>query len=753
MTTLRQQAEAIVATPKGAACVKLSGLPSWQAVLQFAQDSRLITPELGAQLNTTHWQEDFSAFVAPADTLVTDAEALRRIPPGAFVAFIEVDPASPAQRARSQPPMGKRHLIHAMLHLGDGWAAGSDNYRALGIGKGQGWEVLNLADKLRWVKCTDGFGALDGVPLGVKKSRLLRIRCRPIKTELSAFIQRYQASEAAITRAVAENDARGDARRDKFDVVADLLTTPGEPLELLAIADWNSVKTSYANASTAFSMLLMQAYRKRLVDQKIQQHATACERGQRIVSKSVGSTDMTSDYDITVGITGGDVSGAELDAIQQFNDDIRLSFGQQPGTVFDTNVYAKDFLALNADDQRLPLPANGAAMYQMMVEGQDIGALIKQRRYMSKDQWDAFQDHVEAGVEALNPAAKALAVYRYESADHSYLLKLAELLAEFQRRADPKASATYGTAYAQAQADVDKAVTEQCLSRGERLILKQAARPDYVLSQFLLRYKVLCWEHSHPDLVLWANNDLYVAQMREIRADQQQGVLQRQPAAAAVRVSDQISSAIFFASEAYLSEGALRHVVDGVQAANAKPGMKPDEKTAAIRGALMGLTADQLLQSMNEQFGDFLKDFAHYGDAPEFLFRGAKYLQRLFEALGVLAQKRQAADAPGQGALQHLSLDLINSRLGWNCSDILARLNAQADGLVAVRKGKAFASSSSRDDYCRNEVKKYFGADSGTSLVQRITAMVMLVNEQVRSGSSAAPSDEDVRAYFRALRS
>ena len=81
MPTLKQQAEAIAAEPKGAACAQLSSLQSWQAAVQFAQDHRLITPEAGAVLGKINWAENFSASShgfrdgSPASSYVWDPRA------------------------------------------------------------------------------------------------------------------------------------------------------------------------------------------------------------------------------------------------------------------------------------------------------------------------------------------------------------------------------------------------------------------------------------------------------------------------------------------------------------------------------------------------------------------------------------------------------------------------------------------------------------------------------------------------------
>ncbi len=581
--------------------------------------------------------------------------------------------------------------------------------------------------------------------------------------KIDTFLLENKSKETAINDAIAANDKLTEKKRDKFDVVADQLFAADKPLPDLEIPNWNTVKATYV--PTPFNMLLILAYRKRFVDREIGNYAIACKKdpNKPIVTKSVGSTDLTSDYDITVGITGGDVSGADVDVIEKFNNLVRIKFGKQPGTIFDTNLYAKDFLPLNADDKRLTMPDVGGQMYNMMVEGQDEGALVKQRRYMSSAEWDTFLQALLSQVSALDSKAAVAVRSRYETADAQYLLNLNELLTELDDRATNAKKYDAATLKMYAEAKAKATVTEAALSPAEQTFVKNAgskemaaaqnaASKEMAAAQLLLRYKALKWEHDYADLVLWATNDLYTAKMRAIRAYQQKIGATGNPAAGDVRVSDLISAAIFFASEAYLSEGALRHVVDGVQVAKASPGLSGQALTDAINKALMSLTIEQLLQSINEQFGDFLKDFAHYGDTPEFLFRGAKYVQRLFEAAEFLSTKKMQGSTTEKAALKNLDITVVNKIFAKPAADILARLNTATDGLVAVRKGsKKFATDAEKNAYCVAENKTYFGADNGAGLKDRITQMVLKLNAQARSGLTFTPALADAQAYFKAI--
>lgn len=152
----------------------LKGLKSWEAVIEFALAAEAITLARAEELREIDWATDFSAFVPPDAVRVTDAHAMRQVPAGAFIAFIQVDEPNPFYKLMGRP-LGRRHLIHAMISLGDGNVAGTNNKQGIGIGNDSRWEILNLADLCRWFD-----GSVTGVTLGTQKSRRLHVRYRPL---------------------------------------------------------------------------------------------------------------------------------------------------------------------------------------------------------------------------------------------------------------------------------------------------------------------------------------------------------------------------------------------------------------------------------------------------------------------------------------------------------------------------------------------------------------------------------------------
>jgi hypothetical protein len=150
---------------------------------------------------------------------------------------------------------------------------------------------------------------------------------------------------------------------------------------------------------------------------------------------------------------------------------------------------------------------------------------------------------------------------------------------------------------------------------------------------------------------------------------------------------------MFYANEAYQSEGPFAHVVtagqavetdirtalakkqagddsafnqlsEEVRAAWNESASQEDNVTALVsaekKERRIGLPPEQCLQSFNEQLGDFLKDLEHYGDDDPgvAIVQSSKYLDRLIDAARLMVDKKMfEADTGLAGRLQK-QLDL-----------------------------------------------------------------------------------------------
>ena len=88
---------------------------------------------------------------------------------------------------------------------------------------------------------------------------------------------------------------------------------------------WKAVKAAYLNQPQV--MWEMIQFRKETVDGLLK--ALNQKNGDKLVAKSVGGTNLTSDYDITLSTKDG--TGEEIDAIKEFNATIKAQLTVPPG--------------------------------------------------------------------------------------------------------------------------------------------------------------------------------------------------------------------------------------------------------------------------------------------------------------------------------------------------------------------------------------------------------------------------------------
>ncbi len=245
-------------------------------------------------------------------------------------------------------------------------------------------------------------------------------------------------------------------------------------------------------------------------------------------------------------------------------------------------------------------------------------------------------------------------------------------------------------------------------------------------------------------------------------------------------LSRQKAMAMYFANEAYQSSGPFKAVVEADQAV--APDVKTeeakkyyvggegsarqhewetadaDQRDAMIKEAWSALyekneeakrqgqqlidakrrerreamSPAEVLQSFNEQLGDFLKDLAHYGESEpgKAIIQSSKYLDRLLEAL-VLLQKDKALKCVaetselGREVQQHLALqprikkELIGARKGLITMEPLV-------------EGEPIDQDKERKAYACQFMKQTLGVVSVAELATLYSRLGMRVNAAVR---------------------
>ncbi|WP_027250225.1 hypothetical protein [Planktothrix agardhii] len=514
---------------------------------------------------------------------------------------------------------------------------------------------------------------------------------------------------------------KSDAKRSEsnFQVVQDYSWIKSSLKELKS---WDKVKEQFSSDQKTMWQLF--DFRQWYVDSLI---SVLRDTYPGLIAKSVGSADPTSDYDITISTPG---SGNDVEAIKWFNTQVRKEFGVEPGTVFDTNLYAKDYLKVeeNIDDtakaeqksdRDLDQPNRGFSKIGSL--SQDVAALVKQRRYMKQVEWDNYVNQVVNSI--TDPQQQKLIRHQYEEADSIYQVAAYDLLGEVkQEMSDP---------------EKQKIEKQTKLGKDEEKVISNLPDGDYkktIRQQLLGAEELQAITHDNSDLVLKKSNELYLERMTRIRTMQQtiRKLGTGEPTkveALKAQIQQILGEACFYAAEAYHSEGAVKHIVAGVQGAK-----NPDQKAVIMNS----LKPEHFLQSFNEQLGDFLKDLSHYANAPDgkIFYRSSKYLYRLFLAVAELRQYK----------LKKLQSLTIESK---RADEIAKDIDSQ---LVAIRKGnKKFDSEDEKNQAAVDAMKGILGVQTTSDLKVKILTMAQEFNVKVRSQMTelSTPGRNTSKDYFR----
>lgn len=345
-------------------------------------------------------------------------------------------------------------------------------------------------------------------------------------------------------------------------------------------------------------------------------------------SQSVGSTALTSDYDITFKPQRGGAShgGASIAAVGAFNKRFKEIFSQESGVVFDTNVYAHDY------ETGQVFTGRGNVLDAALKEDQHVAALLKLRKGISVEEWIQLQDSSIAKLssEGSSKIEVAQLLKRFEEADAIYALGVAHTLNELDQNLSIKTPH----------------VSIQELSAQAQALLKPLeGKPAYeqVLAQFTGPIALQKLEEENPDAVLAVRNRLYEAGLAELQRLNEG--LRENPDSTQIHAAQQhqISLCLFYAAEAYHTEGAITHVVGVMQGKNA-----------------ISLDANQLAFSMLEQIGD--AQFHTHGlkttSEAAWISQASKYLGRVFDAIERLNGDSQS------GAVKQFGSELHSILLG-----------------------------------------------------------------------------------------
>lgn len=337
---------------------------------------------------------------------------------------------------------------------------------------------------------------------------------------------------------------------------------------------------------------------------------------------SVGAEAVTSDVDLA---SGG--SNSEL-GVQFVNSRFRSHFAPgkmipyDPGTVFDINVYASDWIHGEAgftdspEGKRTITPA--AEIAKMSDDDQlkrtqrmEVWSLVKVRRNLSVPEWESY-------------VAKTLASLTDEAAHAAMDTKLKAADTEFNN---------FETKVTARQAKMLASLTAQeaAFFGGRASAFGHGGDKDH---------------HAQDASFTRAANAIYeetLQTVKELRVRIEKlvlaGPVENEAAISnlGVMLADKIAEALTYANEVYATEGAVQHTVLKQGAAKKLEKLRVDKKQTQLTSVDYDLKPDLYLQAVNENVGDSLHSIEHFKTFPRYaVYRAGKYLSRLCDATTLL---------------------------------------------------------------------------------------------------------------------
>lgn len=521
-------------------------------------------------------------------------------------------------------------------------------------------------------------------------------------------------------------------------------------------------------------------FRRHVVDGLIEQlHREFPDAG--LMFKSSGSEDIESDLDITVA---SNPPGDDVKAMRRFNAAIKSRFGRPPGRVFDTNLYARDYRAIEdnmtrgregAPPQDRNIDEPMGPMAKMSGIDQDVATLMKQRRFLDEATFTAMWTDLRDSVTSKED--KQRIQQRFEEAEAVYLLTAQEKVEAIRTRIEAKRLALLErSSSGKGKLTTEEVQAFKAFDKAKLEFEKARQAHDLRATQELLPVFLDLMEESFPDEVMDATDEQYAERMGQLRDDQARlaanlaGHAQEGPDCDAIhrgqdhatwlaeqnalkaRIMQAQFTNIVFANEAYVSQGAIKHVVAGIQAST------PEKKRAVLEDIQPG----ELLQSTNEQLADFFKDMKHMEHAEkaardatarrrasgEAFVHASKYLSRLLDAAAMLEEKYQG-DADIRDALATPAYALCELGGAASPRDLQVKVDAQ---LVKLRKSSAIPGDA-KAELAFDDVRKLFQVGSVAELRTLIMAFSREFNRRVRQLRTFQDAQHVDRAteaaYFR----
>ena len=335
---------------------------------------------------------------------------------------------------------------------------------------------------------------------------------------------------------------------------------------------------------------------------------------------SVGAEAVTSDVDLA---SGG--SNSEL-GVQFVNSRFRTHFvpgrviPYDPGTVFDINLYASDWIHGVAGEEssqvaagtkvtitpRAEVPNMSADDTAERSRRMEVWSLVKVRRNLTDKEWETYAGTIVSSLHG----DEAIVM-------HDKLAEADDEHEKFKAAVEARQRKMMASITAQEQAFFHSRPTA---------FDEEEATAHFAADAHATRASNAIYE-EHLQKV----KELRL-QIRELQADPVKNAAEISTLGR--QVADKIAEALTYANEVYATEGAVQHTV-------LKQGAAKEAGKRGVAEVDYALGPELYVQSVNENVGDAIHSLHHFEDVPPYaVYRAGKYLSRLCDAAKLLLGER-----------------------------------------------------------------------------------------------------------------
>jgi len=402
--------------------------------------------------------------------------------------------------------------------------------------------------------------------------------------------------------------------------------------------DWTKITKQIGGDDLSdLEMHKIVSYRKKVVDEMLDEAIARVEQetGRKLSRQAFGSTNLSSDYDLSV--TGW---GAER-VVGEFNQAFRNRFGKEPGSFFDTNVYTDPvynlFSRKSLNSKGLDLPPAQLDEYRQFMFDQ-----MSNRKYLNDDQWAQHVKILESS--ATDDATRRMireTLERVDSAERTANQRLQQRVAEIARRTNQNAKDKNVLFQAKNELYEESLGSIDAFRQDHDFLSRlNAKRPDIeapeggVKGQFLKKDGTPM-ETAYSRAVekmrtLYRSGDPEDIAKADVIKEQWLGRMENQ-------MRNRQGTALYYASEAYQTQGTIAHVVREIQAG--RKDISFDSLTKRLSKAPDADATGGYLNSFNENRANMFKElnelrsgdgFGTYGGKAA--GKAGKYLIRQLDA-------------------------------------------------------------------------------------------------------------------------